>query len=459
MKVLEYLRKVIFWSVDFLRGSKIRKHYENIKFINEHYNLPEAQYIMDKNMNDLICHAIETVPYYKPYNELISLKDFPIVNKTIFKKHFNAFKSAAYIDKKNYRVYTSGSTGNPFEVYHNSEKRDRNTADTIYFGEKAGFDLGTRLYYLRLWDKQYKKNRFLAWIQNMYMHSVDQMKDEDISKLLKVMENDHSTKSLLAYSSALQSIFKYIDHDASKPPKVRFKSIIAVAESLNDYVAHSALKYFGAKVISRYSNSENGIFAQQSELNVNSNYDVNWASYYFEILDLEKDMPAKPGEMGRIVVTDLFNYCMPLIRYDTGDVGIIKQEKKDQAPVFTRIEGRKMDLFTNTKGDFISSHIIHHILQFDKIDQFQFIQEGQKEYVIKLKVFNDFGDENKTRLIEQYKEYFGEDAIIRVEFVQDIPLLLSGKRKLVINNSIQAQKKNAHHKLKGRALESTRDQE
>jgi phenylacetate-CoA ligase len=267
------------------------------------------------------------------------------------------------------------------------------------------------------------------------------MKDVDIRELLKKFENDHSTKSLLAYSSALQAIFKYMDHNASKPPKVRFKSIIAVAESLNDYVIDSALKYFGAKVISRYSNSENGIFAQQNVHRNNRDYDINCASYYFEILDLEKDVPAKPGEMGRIVVTDLFNYCMPLIRYDTGDVGIIIQDKKtDQAPVFNRIEGRKMDLFTNTKGEYISSHIIHHILQYDSIEQFQFIQENQKEHLIKLKVSNEFGEENKIRLIKQYKEYFGEDAVIKIEFVENIPLLSSGKRKLVINNAINKMK-------------------
>ncbi|NER11540.1 phenylacetate--CoA ligase family protein [Muriicola jejuensis] len=396
----------------------------------------------DRSINELLLHTIETVPYYQAFQGLNALEDFPVVNKTIFKQHFDELKSTAYLNKKNYLVYTSGSTGNPFEVYHNSEKRYRNTADTIYFGEKAGFELGTKLYYLRLWDKQYKKNRLLAWIQNMYMHSVDQLKDDDIRSLLKTMERDRSTKSLLAYSSALQSIFKYLDAKISSPPLIRFKSVIAVAESLNDYIVESAQRYFGTKVISRYSNSENGIFAQQNTTVEDREFDINWASYHFEILDMEKDIPANPGELGRIVVTDLFNYCMPLIRYDTGDVGIIKEsENRNQAPVFMRIEGRKMDLFTNTKGEYISSHIIHHILQFKNIEQFQFVEEENNTYIIKLKVTEEFDYQTGKSIINRYKQYFGEDSIVEIEYVQEIPLLKSGKRKLVINKAINAQRK------------------
>ncbi len=134
---------------------------------------------------------------------------------------------------------------------------------------------------------------------------------------------------------------------------------------------------------------------------------------------------------------------MPLIRYDTGDVGKLNfdLDDSDKPLVFTKIEGRKMDMFTNTNGEYISSHIVHHILQFNEIDQFQFIEEENKEYVIKLKVSKDFDYDNEIGIIKQYKEYFGVGANIRIEYVKDIPLLPSGKRKLVINNAIKTLKK------------------
>ena len=77
---------------------------------------------------------------------------------------------------------------------------------------------------------------------------------------------------------------------------------------------------FKTKVFSRYSNVENGIIAQQTDKSFDY-YFINSASYYVEILEMDLDVPVLKGELGRIVVTDLFNDAMPFIRYDTGDIG------------------------------------------------------------------------------------------------------------------------------------------
>jgi len=126
-----------------------------------------------------------------------------------------------------------------------------------------------------------------------------------------------------------------------------------------------------------------------------------------------------------------------MIRYDTGDVGILEKDSNYSTLTFSKIEGRKMDMFTNTKGEFISSHIIHHVLQFKGIEQFQFIEEKNDEYIIKLKVSEKFDTKSEPKLIQQYQEYFGEDAQVKIEYVKEIPLLPSGKRKLVINNALK----------------------
>src|SRR5690606_28901965 len=91
-----------------------------------------------------------------------------------------------------------------------------------------------------------------------------------------------------------------------------------------------------------------------------------------------------------------------------------------------------------TNGEYVSSHLIHHILQFEGIDQFQFIEEENNHYIIKLKVNSHFDFSNESKLIAKYREYFGPEADIVVDYVNDIPLMLSGKRKLVINNAIKS---------------------
>jgi len=169
-------------------------------------------------------------------------------------------------------------------------------------------------------------------------------------------------------------------------------------------------------------------------LEENNEFHLNTASYVFEILKLGKDEPIEDGELGRIVVTDLYNYGMPIIRYDTGDLGIKKSSSNCSfnTPVFTSVEGRRMDMIFDTKGEIISSFTItNNLWRYPEIVQYQFIQTGEKEYEFILNLEEEFPREQE--LIEEFKEYLGLDAIIKVSYVDGIPLLNSGKRKKVIN--------------------------
>ncbi len=436
MKVLEFARKVLFWTVDFLKGGRVRRHFKDIEYIQSDPNSPKALKRRSEHLGRLMEHAVETVPFYKSLmgGHCTKLEHFPVVDKAFIRENYEKFTSTLYLDKHNHEVSTSGSTGNPFKLLQNKGKRERNIADTLFFSKRSGFELGARLYYLRLWDKQYKKSGWLSKIQNIDMQSVDDINDNSLHKWFTRFERDRSSKNILAYNSALRSIIQYLDKINSESLKSKTNSVIAMAEGMDDYVRQGIKKYFKIEPLSRYSNSENGIIGQQ--FYGSRDFEINEASYYVEILDLNRDIPVKSGESGRIVITDLFNYCMPMIRYDTGDVGRVQKDKSGRL-VFTAIEGRKMDMFTNTKGEFVSSHIIHHILQFKGIDQFQFVEEDDFSYTIKLKVNDQFDYSNESKVVEKYKTYFGENANIVVEYVKDIPLLLSGKRKLVINNAIK----------------------
>src|SRR5690606_600549 len=136
---------------------------------------------------------------------------------------------------------------------------------------------------------------------------------------------------------------KYLDRNNSRKVRADVKSVIAMSETLNDYTKFTIPKYFGVPVVSRYSNLENGIIAQQ-ETNGSGNYLVNTASYFIEILEMDSDKPAPPGRLGRIVITDFFNYAMPMIRYDTGDIGSISPDKVGNKLYLAHVEGRKLDL-------------------------------------------------------------------------------------------------------------------
>src|SRR5690606_31649832 len=101
-------------------------------------------------------------------------------------------------------------------------------------------------------------------------------------------------------------------------------------------------------------------------------------------------------------------------------------------PVLKDIEGRKMDIIFNTNGEIISSYIVGNSMwKYDELHQYQFIQKSNKSYLFKLNV--DYSFEREEELIKEYKSYLGEDAMIDIEYVDEIPVLFSGKRRNVAN--------------------------
>ena len=433
-RITEKWRKTFFWIIDTLKGGQIRSHYRDIKIILEKFGTPESDERRKVHLNNLLEHAVNTTEFYKQYREYESLKDFPIINKSIIREHFNTIQSKKFRNKKVHKMATSGSSGTPFTTLQNTNKKLRNTADTIYFKQKAGFEIGYRMYYIRKWFKMHRKNMLTTKMRNIVMVNVTEFTDDYLAKLITRLRSDTSTKVILSYSSALRDICKYLDRVDAKPIDANISCIIAMAEGLSSYTREALKKHFNAPVLMRYSNMENGILSLQLT-DSDTHLQINWASYFIELLHPDKDVPVEDGELGRVVVTDLFNYCMPFIRYDTGDMARMEPNSIfNPAPAFFEIHGRKMDMIYDTQGNVQSTFIIFHLEEYSEIKQFQFIQEGQKQYRLKLNLDGGFHHEDK--IIKLFKSYLGDDAEIRITYESEIAQLSSGKRRLIINEYV-----------------------
>jgi phenylacetate-coenzyme A ligase PaaK-like adenylate-forming protein len=100
----------------------------------------------------------------------------------------------------------------------------------------------------------------------------------------------------------------------------------SISESMAPNLRRSLQEQFHCPVRAWYSNEENGIMGIQDA--VEEGYHIDTESYYYEILKMDSDEPAEPGELGRIVITDLYNYAFPILRYDNGDTAIAKRKVK-----------------------------------------------------------------------------------------------------------------------------------
>jgi phenylacetate-CoA ligase len=433
MILLNILRRKFFWILDKLKGGHIKTELNDIT---SSLALPTFKNLQAKKkpvLETLLKNTVEHSPYYQEFKGYKSLQDFPVVNKSIIKENFDIiYPKPQEISNLN-KVSTSGSTGEPFIIFQSNRKKTRNTADTIFFAKSSGFELGEQLLYLRSWTAYYKKNTMLAKLQNILQLSIDNNSDDYYAQLIGALQKNRSPKGWLGYPSGFENICNYLDKIKSKPLHCNISSIIGMSESLSDSTKKRMEYYFQAPAVSRYSNVENGIIAQQ--MPGKNNFTINWASYIVEILDLSTDLPAKKGELGRIVVTDLYNLATPMIRYDTGDIGTftVDSDKENNFPEFKNIQGRAMDSITNSNGNIINPFTIYNNLyRYPEISQIQLIQKSKTDYTFLLNLKEEFA--RKEEFITFFKAILGDEAIVSIKFVNNIPLLKSGKRKIIVND-------------------------
>ncbi|MFC4220483.1 CoF synthetase [Flagellimonas marina] len=429
VQVFEALRRKGFYLADLLAGGAIIRNYREIKKILSSLGSYGADIIPQENLNKLLSHAVNTTPFYHEFKDYNTLQDFPVIDKNLILQNYERFRSSRFKNERLFKASSSGSTGIPFSIYQNKGKRNRNTADVIYFSEMAGSKVGDKLVYIKLWDHTNRKSPWINFLQNISPHNVMDTSVDDLKEFVSKLEKDNSTKAILGYPSFFEELCNYLDKQEKRPSINNVSSIISMAESLKASERARMTKYFGTPVFERYSNQENGILAQKTKGSEDF-YTLNWGSYFFEFLQVDSDVPVKKGEVGRIVVTDLFNYSMPMIRYDTGDMGVF-EEIGQGFPVLSKIYGRRMDAIYSTKGKIVSPFIFYLVLDFAEVKQFQFVQTGQKNYVFKLNGSSEMVQEGA--IVQFFKTYLGEDAQILFEYVDEIPLLSSGKRKKIVN--------------------------
>lgn len=149
---------------------------------------------------------------------------------------------------------------------------------------------------------------------------------------------------------------------------------------------------------------------------------------------MDSDEPAEPGELGRIVITDLYNYALPMIRYDNGDMAICEKKEKDgrYRLYLTELYGRRADIIYDTQGKYVSPFILfNNLAEAEGIKQYRFIQEDETHYTLWLN-----GEKEKIDsdgIVKLLIPYLGENAELAVDYVDEIPTLNSGKRKYIEN--------------------------
>ena len=189
-------------------------------------------------------------------------------------------------------------------------------------------------------------------------------------------------------------------------------------------------------IYNNYTSNETGYIALQCPEGIN--YHVMSEASYVEVIN-EQGNPCKPGEIGKVLVTPLHNFAMPLIRYEIGDEAQVGEPCScgRGLPSITRIIGRTEDYFILQNGEKRRFDLDHYkICNIESIREFQLIQKTKERLELHL-VTTRLLNKNELDRIENVKQNsIARDLQWDLVFVDEIKRTAAGKLRQFISEVI-----------------------
>jgi phenylacetate-CoA ligase len=110
-------------------------------------------------------------------------------------------------------------------------------------------------------------------------------------------------------------------------------------------------------------------------------------SHYVEIIDDQTGQKALPGATGSVVITDVVNYAMPLIRYETGDLASMPAKPcscGSAYPLMSSVAGRRINRIAVGDRQFTEEFFLDRILRHHGVVAFQIDKSRQDGLAVSL---------------------------------------------------------------------------
>lgn len=400
---------------------------EELKYLLDNPKVNEI--FVKHNLNDILTYATTFSEYYYKYKNFTCLQDFPIVNKQILKDNWDKIMVTNYKDAEGLKEkFTSGSTGTPFKMVMDKYKHCRWIAGNKVFRDNVGVPSHTKTVFISetVLDKNIPMERQEK--DNVYYLDCRYFDDDSFANILKYIVTNE-VETLTALASLLERLSRFIREGKANEYRRKLKAVFSVSETLKESTRKTISEFFECPVYVLYANEENGVLAVED--GSDNGCRANTVDFILEVLALDSDEPVEDGEVGRLVITDLYNKAFPVIRYENGDL-VSKKTLSDGRVYITEIVGRKTDVLYTTDGrivHYFSS--ISFLESYMDIKQFQLIQEDYHNFTW---ILNTNNHSYEDEIVKECKKLFGEDSNWKFQYVNEIPKLKSGKARMTVCN-------------------------
>ena len=332
---------------------------------------------------------------------------------------------------------TGGTTDTPVSILRSRASLPEKNAAQLCFNRWAGFEPGDKVFYLWGARQDYSENPSWRWrLYDRYLMrqvwAPTSLFNESVLESYRVSLNRFRPRIIYAYPAPLALFSEYL-RDSGKEFH-RPASAILTAEPLLENQRRVIEETLGCRVFEHYGSREFAMIAGECERH--QGLHLNPAVAFVEFVPVEG---AEVEGLHELLVTDLLNYGMPLIRYRINDCALLGAEACACGrgyPLIRQITGRTTDVFRLPNGDFVPGvALTNRVLKVcPGLKKVQVIQEAPDYFRVRYVPGADFGPADLDLLRANLKKFFSDIVQWTFERVADIERERSGKTRFCISN-------------------------
>lgn len=399
-----------------------------------------------RRLKNLLEHCHREVPYYRRQwdglgigpGDIRTLEDYarlPMLTKADIRAHFEDLKAESWRDRL-LTKRTGGSTGEPLHFGYTRESYERRVAVMWRGYGWVGSRMGRRTLYL--WGgavgtpgraQLLKDALYGAAFARRTLNSFG-MTEANMAAYADAIDR-YRPEIIVSYVGPLVRLSEWLIASGRRPHRPH--AIIGAAEALHEFQRQVVEHAFGAPVYNTYGCREFMLIASECErrdgLHVNADHLV------VELSPMTPDSPG--GEPGRVVVTDLFNYGMPFLRYANGDMAVASSGQCSCGrglPMLARVEGRVLDAIRTPDGHLLPGEFFPHMLKdVPGLVRFQLVQKTIEKLDLAIVTSPEFDDEGMRYIRREVAKVLGDSVELYCHRVDDIPLTPGGKSRVTVS--------------------------
>ncbi len=405
----------------------------------------ELEEYQRRRLAAVLDHALTKVPYYRrllrhlglarsDFRDVEDLRHLPLLRKNALRQYLPSLLADDFKRYHPVLCTTSGTSGAPLRFFMD---RRSNALEFVYYWRHwswAGYRLGDRFAEL--------SNHF--FIARPHLRSRDWVYQPHLRRLvLNGLRISAQSAPRLAqglrryrvkYLKGLASGLYFFAHslEERRIKDVALRAVFSTGELVTGKHRSTIEDVFSCKVLDSYGHMERTVAVSQCAdggYHINSDYGV---------LQLGSRRQEGAHEIGRVVGTSLYNYAMPLIRYDVEDEIELATPGTScpcgrTLPLVSAIRGRVGDIVVTPEGEFVTAlFIIPEMIPEAKFIQFH--QTDASTLEVRVVPRQSLAEHTKGEIEDRVRSMIGESMEVRIWAATESDLVRgnSGKLRTVI---------------------------